>query len=403
MRHHLDVHLDVAALLEGPKAIDVLAVPVGRAGARLDGLRLRSVHHRPPRSSSWVYDATVTVGHDSSEVVLVAHTDRDPPVHAVPSVTVGDTALTVWRFPHDPYLPGLASAVHAGRVRELLDALGGPAGSVALHTRAYRPSRRAVVEVAVGGVDAPRATVLYLKVLAGKRAAEVAAVHRTLDGLLPVPRVIGVASRQGIVAFEALRGDTLRTVLETGGDRDLPPVDAVVGLSQAIAASGLRTARDPRAFADPTRHVAILTTLVPDQAARIAQVAAAVAGLDGPAVPVHGDLHDGQILVADGNVVGLLDLDGAGMGLLAEDAGSLIARLELFAARRALPAAVATRAGDYAGAVREAYAHLVGAQAVRLATAGAWLALATGPHRAQDPGWDEATRGRIARAEAALQ
>jgi aminoglycoside phosphotransferase (APT) family kinase protein len=53
---------------------------------------------------------------------------------------------------------------------------------------------------------------------------------------------------------------------------------------------------------------------------RVADEAAKVEGLIGV---VHGDLHAGQVLVSDGGIVGLLDVDGAGDVLLAHDAKNL--------------------------------------------------------------------------------
>jgi aminoglycoside phosphotransferase (APT) family kinase protein len=121
--------------------------------------------------------------------------------------------------------------------------------------------------------------------------------------------------------------------------------------------------------------------------------------LTGQLVVVHGDLHDAQVLLTDGVVTGLLDVDGAGFGLLSEDAGNLVAHIEVLAD---LHPAVADRALTYVDEVAAAYAAVVGAEDLRRATAGAWLSLATGPRRAQDPDWQEATRRRVARAVALL-
>jgi hypothetical protein len=88
-----------------------------------------------------------------------------------------------------------------------------------------------------------------------------------------------------------------------------------------------------------------------------------------------------------------------GSGLLAEDAGNLVAHLEVLAD---LHPEVADRALAYADEVAAAYAAEVGADGPaacdrrRLAVAG------HGPQRAQDADWREATRRRIARAVALL-
>jgi aminoglycoside phosphotransferase len=381
-----------ARYLDGDAGIELLAVAAEHAGAELRSAHLRSVHHRPGRSVSNVYAAVLGMGDGDREVLLVAHADRRPLPSGTFELERDGNRVAVWRFPHDPFLPGLASAVDPVRVRELLDELGAPPGEVSLHTRAYRPSRRAVVEVTIRTDDVV-GRVLYLKVLAGDRAAELAEVHAALADRLPVPRVVGVSPEQGILALEALEGRTLRAALVEGGS--LPDPASILALSRRFADRGLSTRRDPRAFADPTRHVALLRDLAPDLDAEIDRVATAAAALEGPLVGVHGDLHDGQLLLQGDQVTGVLDVDGAGLGLLAQDAGNLIAHVQVVGA---LWSDVTDRCEDYARGLRDAYVIEVGDRALATGIAGAWLGLATGPHRAQEPGWPASTRHRIQRA-----
>lgn len=211
-------------------------------------------------------------GRTIHDLAVVCHVDTKAPPEGVASVTVDGLAISVWRFPRDPYLPGLASATSPARVRELLDRLGGPPGRVGLAVRSYRPARRAVVEVSLAD-GRLEGRLLYLKVLSGHRAARL-----------------------------AVRG---------------------------------------------------------------------------------------------GAVVALLDLDVAGTGRLAQDAGSLVAHLEVIA--DVWPQA-ADRARAYARSA--AYGELVGPTQLARGVAGAWLGLATGPHRAQDPDWVRNTRLRVASARA---
>jgi hypothetical protein len=390
--------LRAAHRLRGPEAQALLATAADAAGLTLERSQVRSVHERAGRSVSTVHEATVRVGDDTREVVLVTHVDRRVYPDGAFVLGRGTERVAVWRFPNDPYLPGLPSAISTERVRELLDRLGAPAGEVTLYTRAYRPSRRAVVEVRI---EAPGAAgrVLYLKVLAGDRATELAGVHRALTPFAPVPGVVGVAERQGILALEALPGRTLRAALVEGWA--LPSASSLVDLAARVASSGLVSRRDPRGFADPRRHVAGLAALVPERRSELEQLAAAAATLDGPLVPVHGDLHDGQLLLDDdGHVTGLLDVDGAGTGLLVQDVGNLVAHIEVVG--EIWPDAAA-RASTYAGEVAAAFQPLVGEEALARATAGAWIGLATGPYRAQDEDWQERTHARLDRARAALR
>lgn len=392
-----DPRARAAALLAGDGARELFEVATAEAGARLVDTSLRSIHQRAGRSVTHVHEARLEVAGEVQEVLLVAHLDRRTFPEGAFVLRRGADEVAVWRFPYDPYLPGLPSALDAGRVRELLDGLGAAPGQVHLRTRAYRPTRRGVVEVTIDGPEAA-GRVLYLKVFTGDRATELAEVHRQLHVAgLGVPRVIGVAAAQGILALEALPGPTLRAALVAGSP--LPDPVQLVAVSERFAASGLVAKRDPRAFADPLRHVEVLAGLVPDRAAEVADLAAAAAAVDGPLVPVHGDLHDGQLLLTGEQVTGILDVDGSGTGLVAQDAGNLVAHVT--AVGEVWPE-VAGRAAAYADALADAYRPLVGAEALARATAGGWLALATGPHRSQDEGWQAATHRRIDRAAASL-
>jgi len=371
----------------------LLSAAAQAAGARLITNRTRSVHQRPQRSRSVLHEAAIEVEGQRSEVLLVTHVDlRGYPEGAFVLAT-GDLQVAVWRFPFDPYLPGLAPAISPTRVRELLDQLGAVPGNVSLRTRAYRPTRRAVVEVRVDGPVSGR--VLYFKVLPLARARSVARRHRQLtEAGLPVPRLVGVADRQGIVAIEALGGPTLTEALRTGAP--LPHPGALVELSQRFAISGVRGSRDPRAFADPLRHVALLTELLPHRGEEVAELARLASEIDVALVGVHGDLHPGQLLLApDGTITGVLDVDGAGQGYLAHDAGNLLAHL---GATADLHPPSRDRTLAYAREVEAAYTEVVGAGPLARATAAAWLGLATSAHRAQEPSWQHQVEQRIDRA-----
>jgi hypothetical protein len=79
-----------------------------------------------------------------SEERLAAYTGTPPEG----TLTVGDgkDRIAVWRFPHDPYLPGLATAFDPAAVARLLRGYRLGDQQVRLTVRAYRPRRRAVIE-----------------------------------------------------------------------------------------------------------------------------------------------------------------------------------------------------------------------------------------------------------------
>jgi hypothetical protein len=384
-----------ARRLSTHEAGGLLAAVYEASGQGLDDWKVRNVHQRDD-SVSAVYACRATDGHES---LVIAHVSRRGVPDGATVLSDGDVDVHVWTFPFDPYLPGLPSATAPARVRELLDEVGGPPGEVSLYTVSYRPSRRAVVEVTVRGDAGGR--VLYLKVMGGRdtgrvraRTERLADLHRRLGDVLPVPRLVGSAPHQGIVAMTALGGRTLRSILEHGGT--LPEPADIVAVSDELASTDVAADTDPRGFADPVRHVELLAGLVPDRAADVRRIAQVAAGLDGPEVGVHGDLHDGQLLITDGAITGLLDIDGVGMGLLAHDAGSLVAHVE--AAGDVRPE-VGDLSRTYADELAQLYAERVGMDAVAAGAAAAWIGLATGPFRAQEPGWQDTTRRWIDHAD----
>jgi hypothetical protein len=115
--------------------------------------------------------------------------------------------IGVWRVPHDPALPGLAAALDPRTASTLVRDLGMPDGRVRTRLRAYRPGRRAVVEVRGDR------TLVYLKLV---RPAEVERLHRShtdLSARFPVPPSLGFDAGLGVLALRALPGVTLRQAL----------------------------------------------------------------------------------------------------------------------------------------------------------------------------------------------
>lgn len=372
------------------------------SGTSLRDWRLRSMHRRGHAASSVLVEGDVvdTSGRERS-LLYVMHTSARPVPTGAAVVEVAGADLHIWQFPDDPYLPGLRPAVSRRAAATRLDDLWperSTAGPPSIHTRSYRPTRRAVVAVTPADGREPA---LFLKVLGGRtperieaRTAALVAVHEHLRTHLPVPRPLDHDPATGIVALEGMAGTTVRALLRTG--QAPPPVDEVVGLVDRLAAAPAPPgSTDPAGYADVRRHLDLLAELVPDLTVGLDGVADAVADIGGPTTTVHGDLHDGQLLVEDGALVGLLDVDGAGTGPLAHDLGRLVANVEV-AALTAPDHADLVR--TYADELAEALTAIVGPEPLAVAAAGAWVGLATGPHRVRGAGWQRATRRRVEQA-----
>jgi hypothetical protein len=355
--------------------------------------QLVRVHHRPGRSAARVERITVSVGGEREERLLVVLAHRRPLVGEVLEISVDGQPVAVWLYPNDPRLPGLALAADRHRVRALLDRHDLPPGEVHLRRRAYRPTRRAVVEVTVGS-GGRRRPALFLKVLRPRRARDLAATHRVLATAVAVPPVIE-HDEHGVVALASVAGVSLRRALVAGDP--VPDPAALVAQSRALAPIEVPAVTDPTRFADPAPQVRALVADRPDLADEVVALVEAAGDAGGPIGTVHGDLHGGQVLVDQGRIAGLIDLDGVGTGRLAHDAGNLVAHVGALSERH--PGA-ADRVGAYAERVADAYRELVGSVPMARATAGAWLALAASAHRRRD---ERAVRRRIDRAAGILE
>ena len=119
--------------------------------------------------------------------------------------------------------------------------------------------------------------------------------------------------------------------------------------------------------------------------------------MTGPVVTTHGDLHEAQMLVQGSQVVGLLDVDGAGPGRRVHDLATLLGHLV------ALGDAVPRRRvaiDRWLDRLKPAFERAVDATDLRRTTAAVLVGLATGPFRVQAPAWRRQVLRRVGLAEA---
>lgn len=375
-------------ILLGSEANDLLGRVMGELGVRLVSSRIMQVRYVPGRSVTVQYRAEGTANGVKVNEVFVAAAGLDVPDH-VPLLTADGIEIAVWRFPHDPFLPGLARAADPDQLRGVFEQLGVPVDEVRLRTRTYRPGRRAVIEVV-----APQARV-YVKVLRPSRVTDLRRLHTRIAGAVPIPISLGWSEDLGLVVMQAMPGRTLRKALESG-TRRLPTADQLGALldlfPDAIGASPSLSARS-----QVGRHAELLkAVLSPDLAGRIDTVVDAVAGEpDEPTVPVHGDFHASQVLVKGDEIVGLIDVDTVGSGFRSDDYGSILGHLGTLGlmskARRNL--------SRYGAELIAEFDKAVDPPQLRLAIAASVLALATGPFRVYEQNWPAHTEQRLELAE----
>jgi hypothetical protein len=377
-------------LLTGPEATGILDAALAEAGGLVVTCRVTQVDHQPERGSTAAYLTRVRWPDGRmTEERFGAYTGPPP----AGSLTVGDGTdrVAVWRLPHDPYLPGLATAYHPSAVAGLIRGFGLGGGPVRRDLRAYRPRRRAVVEV-----TGPAGR-LFLKVV---RPARVAALHRTHRLLsaagVPVAPSLG-HTPEGLLVLQQLPGRTLRQAVRAGVTR-LPSgqtlLDLLDRLPAELAAGPARASWLSRAG----HYAAVVADLLPDRAEQARQLAAAIQaeGGTGPTVPVHGDFYESQLQVAAGRVTGLLDVDTAGPGERLDDLACLLGHLSVLARLEPARAAAIGRLG---ARYLAAFERAVDPVDLRYRVAAVVLSLATGPHRVQERGWRRATGQRLDLAE----
>ncbi|WP_116947465.1 phosphotransferase [Jiangella endophytica] len=379
------------ALLTGPSVPDILDAALTPAGATLLGWTLRDVDHRPGDRTTASYVVRASWADGERDETFAASVSGSRPSGGL-VVTDGDRYVQVWRFPHDPELPGLAAACYPSSAAELLRGLGLPPDGVQLRVVAYRPRKRAVIEVVTSRHR------LFVKVLRPSQVRDVDSRHRVLTSAgVPVPRSLGW-SDDGIIVLAPLRGTPLRSALESGATALRDPGELVALLDRLPAEVAGLPRRAPWS-AHAEHYAEVVASAAPSSAPRVRSLAAAVsvglAGFDDGDEPTHGDFYDAQLFVEHGGVSGLLDIDTIGPGRRADDLGCLLAHLSVLATG---PFAAASGARAALAEWLPVLSREVDPAELRLRAAGVTLSLATGPHRAQDPDWEQATADRVALA-----
>jgi len=377
--------------LLGSGSTELLAAAVAAGGGELRGRPMaRQTTYEPGRSLTVRYDATIAWpdGRVASEM-LVAESSRHLPAGAL-VLDDGTARIAVWRVPADPRLTGLAAALDPDRLRHLFADLGAPVVQATPRLRAYRPGRRAVVEVIAPGAR------MFLKVVRPERAEALHRRHQLVSAAAPVPRSLGWAPELGIVALQAVGGQTVRRALETG--RPAPSAGTLLALLDDLPDPA--ELAGPRREASTARFAALIVAVAPELGDRVGALAARLAEAetaleDEALVPVHGDLHEAQILTDGGRVTGLLDVDTFGVGHRVDDLATMIGHLSTLALVSPRRKAIER----YGASLLDAFDRTVDPVLLRHSIAAVVLGMASGPFRVLEAGWRQATARRVLLAE----
>lgn len=237
-----------------------------------------------------------------------------------------DEEVAVWLYPKDPALPALPTVVYPQAAEVILRKIGVEPAGLTLELVAYRPGRRAVVRMAT-----QRGTV-FMKVVRPRQITELHERYQAWERAgVPVPPTLGWTD-DGLLGFAALPGVPSHTVIEKLDDAFLDAVEALTGQYAHVASTNAaRTSLAERR----TWYVQRIARMHPDLRARVDALNARIGNrmqhtAAAPQVTVHSDLHLGQIFVDPdnpGTITGILDIDTAGVGDPADDAGAMYAHM----------------------------------------------------------------------------
>ncbi len=393
-----DFALPAVQFLTGPDAADVLRAPIEAAGGDLVSATPRHVQYRPGSDLIVKYAAEVAWPGRSVKRETIMAAAKLEGVHegAIPVAALVSgrrVEVGVWRWPFDPVLVGLRAAVTPRSAAELCQI--DDVSSVSIKVLAFRPTERAVVRVSTP------TEVVYLKVVAPSALPGLVLRHRAATAAgVPVPVVRHSSADLGVVAFEELTGPLLKDEIKAGRP-GWPHVDEFDRLADQFARIDTDLQVVPSRVADGVLHAAMLRTVANFDGGPLSRLADAFSSFasDVELQTIHGDLHEGQIIVDGARVVGILDLDDLGVGSPLEERANLLGFLRY----RAITLPVHRfRITAYADRLRRNGMATYGQQELDIATAAVLVGLATGPFRIQQTGWRNTVSTLIAHAETHL-
>lgn len=369
------------------------ALPAIRAALGADavvddaGWRPLQAVYRPGKRLTVMHTVPVIRGGESSTELIV--TDSRGGELDATVVDDGDQQLAVWRMEADPFLPGLHKLLDPASRAAFTDALGLPRAATA-RVRSYRPTRRAVVELA------DEEPIAYVKVVEPRRIHRLIDAFTALESVDGVARCHGWAADDGLLVIEALHGTALDAAIRRG--EALPAPDALLHHLDLLPRLDGPVVDHRPALRDQKK---LLRALVPHRWSDIGHLYDMLrdATPEGDPETVHGDFHAAQVITAGGRIVGLVDVDRAGLGHRVDDLAMFLAHLQVLA----LDGATSSPAATYLQHLHDHWKHTVSEADLRTGVARSLFGFAPGGFTAQSLQWREIADSRLDAAIAWLE
>lgn len=225
--------------------------------------------------------------------------------------------IRLWRFPNDPYLPGLSMVGVKAALSELIRKIDSRFDIQTVKNITYRPGKRAVFRVQTNF------GYFYVKVTTSSNASRIVKVHDLIGNHIKTAELIGIA-RDDILFFSELKGEDFLSM----ANPDYGEIsNFLVEAEKSLSFLKTDTTAKRKVVANVDWYLSILKANVTHETFH--QISLAVDRL--PTVGalrdstfIHGDFHLGQIKFTPSGI-GILDFDNAGMGLVEEDQSTMLA------------------------------------------------------------------------------
>ena len=267
----------------------------------------------------------------------------------------------LFRYPDDPFLPGLAVAASPIEAHKLLAKhLPISPHRVLVEPVRYRPGTRAVLRHVVHwGPSRKTRTTLFARVMPPARLPRLLAAAALPDRSgFSLPPIVGSWSEGGVVWMSEVPGETLRERIRSGTAPEPDRVlDALVPLWETPLKADEGQSLD---VAGGYRSTERLLTHVLEHREAALQALSEVTGVLGPfakawhpSTLAHNDFHDDQVLITPAGHLALVDFEEVGPGDAQFDVANLLAHLHWMARfGRSPKACEAYRAGIRSAALQ---------------------------------------------------
>ena len=295
----------------------------------------------------------------------------------------------LFRYPHDPYLPGLSDAASPDTACSLLNAhvFEIPVRRVRVNAVRYRPGGHAVLRHRLGDVR------FYVRVMRPERISRlIEAAELVAQSGFALPRLAGCWPEGGVVWLSEIPGTNVRRLIRKGDALDPEPVlDALTRLWNIPEPANGRRPFSLRGAYRRARRV--FRQVLRDHDGPRRTLRHATAALDPfvdtwqPSGVAHNDFYDDQMIrIPDGRLA-LVDFEEAGLGDPLLDVGNFLAHMRWSA--QFGPEAEARASGAYHRRMREAALERFGwdEQALNQREAACIFRVCTNPVRHLAPDW----------------